>query len=61
LVIHLERDGEMIMPHGITRLEAGDTLTLLSHHGNVAKLDKFWQEIIQRPIDDDKEETDCST
>jgi CIC family chloride channel protein len=60
LVIHLERDGKMIMPHGITRLEAGDTLTLLSHHGNIAKLDAFWQEIIQRPMDDNQDEPDAS-
>ena len=52
LFIHIERSGEVILPHGNTQLQAKDVVTLLSYHGDIAKLQSYWQEISNRPCDE---------
>jgi len=42
LITHLNRDGETILPHGNTRLEAGDRVTVLSRDGDLDALQSFW-------------------
>ncbi|HBY09077.1 MAG TPA: chloride channel protein [Chloroflexi bacterium] len=55
LIIHIERAGEMILPHGDTGLQSGDILTMLSYDGDIAKLEAYWNEISARPCDEPKE------
>lgn len=52
LVIHIERGGEVILPHGDTRLKSGDTLTMLSYDGDIAKLEAYWKEISTQPCEE---------
>lgn len=42
LIVHLNRNGETILPHGNTRLEAGDRVTVLSRDGDLDALQSFW-------------------
>ncbi len=42
LVIHVQRNGRVIMPHGDTRLLPGDTVTVLSRDGDLRELEAFW-------------------
>ncbi|NOY99987.1 MAG: CBS domain-containing protein [Chloroflexi bacterium] len=42
LVIHLRRHGKMIMPHGDTKLQPGDIVTVLTRDGNLRELERFW-------------------
>ena len=49
LIIHIERGGEVILPHGDTRLQGGDTLTMLSSDGDISKLEAYLKEISERP------------
>ena len=46
LVIHIHRDGETIIPHGDTILQAGDVVTLLARDGDLEALRRFWQQLI---------------
>ncbi len=47
LVIHIQRDGESIIPHGDTVLQAGDVVTLLARDGDPETLSRFWKRLIQ--------------
>lgn len=49
LVIHIHRDGESIVPHGDTVLQAGDVVTLLARDGDVENLRRFWQQLVSSP------------
>ncbi|GAB4530785.1 MAG: chloride channel protein [Anaerolineales bacterium] len=42
LVIHVQRGGQVILPHGNTRLESGDVVTVLSRDGDLEALESFW-------------------
>ncbi len=42
LVINLQRGGRTILPHGSTRLQAGDVVTVLSRDGDLKALEDFW-------------------
>lgn len=53
LIIHLERHGEVIMPHGKTQLHTGDMITLISYDGDLMKLNTFWKDISSRPCEDE--------
>ncbi len=46
LVIHIERDGNAILPHGDTVLRDGDAITILACDGDVEQLEKFWHQLI---------------
>lgn len=48
LVIHVQRGGETILPHGDTCLQPKDIVTFLVKEHDVGGLEAFWQEI-QRP------------
>jgi CIC family chloride channel protein len=45
LLIHIQRDGRNILPHGDTRLEPGDILTFLVREDEVSTLKEYWQNI----------------
>ena len=45
LLIHIQRDGRTILPHGDTRLEPGDILTFLVREDDVEKLQEYWQNL----------------
>ncbi len=45
LIIHIDRDGQTLLPHGDTVLRAGDTITILARKGNADELARFWQQI----------------
>ncbi len=49
LVIHIHRNGESIVPHGNTRLQAGDVVTLLARDGDLEALNRFWHDLISPP------------
>ncbi len=49
LVIHVHRNGEAILPHGDTRLEAGDAVTLLAQDGDLEALDQLWRRLNRPP------------
>ncbi len=51
LVIHIQRTGETILPHGDTCLMPKDIVTFLVKEADVGRLEAFWQEI-QLPYDD---------
>ncbi len=42
LVIHIQRRGRVIVPHGDTRLLPGDVVTVLSRDGDLQELETFW-------------------
>jgi CIC family chloride channel protein len=48
LVIHIQRTGETILPHGDTCLQPKDIITFLVKEADIGRLEAFWQEI-QRP------------
>ncbi len=48
LLIHIDRNGHPIVPHGDTILQEGDTLTLLACDGDVDELEKFWREVMSQ-------------
>jgi CIC family chloride channel protein len=54
LVIHIRRSGRMILPHGDTRLQEGDIVTVLTRDGDQTELEKFWLQ--KRPPPEDTEE-----
>ncbi len=41
LIIHVKRGNRIVLPHGNTRLKAGDTITVLSRNGDITHLEKF--------------------
>ena len=53
LVIHIEREGETILPHGSTRLHAGDTATIMARDGDITKLENYWQEILAKACEEE--------
>jgi Trk K+ transport system NAD-binding subunit len=42
LVIHVQRGGDNILPHGDTCLEPGDIVTFLVHEADMNRLEAFW-------------------
>jgi CIC family chloride channel protein len=42
LVIHVQRGGDNILPHGDTCLEPGDIVTFLVHEADTNRLEAFW-------------------
>ena len=42
LVIHIQREGRNILPHGDTCLEPGDTVTFLVQEADINRLEVFW-------------------
>jgi Trk K+ transport system NAD-binding subunit len=42
LVIHVQREGQNILPHGSTCLEPGDIVTFLVKEEDVNRLEAFW-------------------
>jgi CIC family chloride channel protein len=44
LVIHIQREGRNILPHGHTCLEPGDIITFLVKENDVKRLETFWLE-----------------
>jgi CIC family chloride channel protein len=42
LVIHIQREGRSILPHGDTCLEPADVITFLVKEGDVNSLEAFW-------------------
>jgi len=44
LVIHIQRDGSNILPHGDTFLEPDDIITFLVKENDVKRLESFWLE-----------------
>ena len=44
LVIHIQRGGNNILPHGDTCLEPGDIITFLVKENDVKRLEAFWLE-----------------
>jgi CIC family chloride channel protein len=47
LVIHIQREGRNILPHGSTCLEAGDIVTFLVQESDVNRLEAFWAQNIR--------------
>jgi CIC family chloride channel protein len=47
LVIHIQRQGETILPHGDTYLQPKDIVTFLVREADVSSLEAFWQNIQQ--------------
>jgi len=45
LVIHIQREGRNILPHGDTCLEPHDVVTFLVGENDVTRLEDFWREI----------------
>ncbi|RME08638.1 MAG: CBS domain-containing protein [Anaerolineae bacterium] len=45
LVIHIERNGNPILPHGDTVLQENDELTILACDGDLEQLEKLWQQL----------------
>jgi CIC family chloride channel protein len=45
LMIHVQRLGDTILPHGDTCLQAGDIVTFLVKESDVGRLETYWQEI----------------
>jgi CIC family chloride channel protein len=45
LVIHIQRTGETILPHGDTCLKPKDIVTFLVKEADVGRLEAFWQEL----------------
>ncbi len=56
LVIHLQRGGMPILPHGNTRLQAGDVVTVLSRDGDMKALETFWLQKGEQPTTADSPE-----
>ena len=42
LVIHIQREGTNILPHGNTCLEPGDIVTFLVQEADINRLEAFW-------------------
>ncbi len=49
LLIHIDREGQTLLPHGDTVLKAGDTLTLLAHEGDAEALERLWEDLNTPP------------
>lgn len=47
LVIHIQRMGETILPHGDTSLQPGDIVTFLVKESDVGRLETYWKAIQQ--------------
>jgi len=45
LVIHIQREGRNILPHGDTCLEPNDVVTFLVGENDVTRLEDFWRKI----------------
>jgi len=45
LVIHIQRGGETILPHGDSCLQPNDIVTFLVKENDIARLEAFWQKI----------------
>jgi CIC family chloride channel protein len=48
LVIHVQRMGETILPHGNTCLEPGDIVTFLVKESDISRLESYWKNIQER-------------
>jgi CIC family chloride channel protein len=48
LVIHVQRMGETILPHGNTYLESGDIVTFLVKESDISGLESYWKNIQER-------------
>ncbi|MBN1666024.1 MAG: chloride channel protein, partial [Anaerolineales bacterium] len=57
LVIHIERDTEIILPHGNTRLQASDTITIMARDGDLGKLESYWNEILYNHCKEERDES----
>lgn len=55
LVIHIQRQGKTILPHGNTRLLAGDVITVLSRDGDITDLETFWLRLLQEVSEESSE------
>jgi CIC family chloride channel protein len=53
LVVHIQRKGETILPHGSTCLEDDDIVTFLVKEGNLLKLESFWA-TTQTPVNSEE-------
>lgn len=49
LVIHVQRMGETILPHGDTCLQPGDIVTFLVKESDIDRLESYWQSIHKTP------------
>lgn len=49
LIIHIHRGRQNILPHGDTRLQAGDEVTLLARDGDLEALERFWRRLVTPP------------
>jgi len=49
LLIHIERGGQTVLPHGDTVLAAGDTLTLLARQDDAEALEHLWETLNAPP------------
>ena len=49
LLIHIDRGGETVLPHGDTRLRSGDILTLLAREGDAEVLERLWERLNAPP------------
>jgi len=45
LLIHIDRAGQTLLPHGDTVLQAGDILTLLAREGDAEALQRLWEDL----------------
>jgi Trk K+ transport system NAD-binding subunit len=45
LVIHIQRAGKNILPHGDTYLEPNDVVTFLVRENEVSRLEDFWKKV----------------
>ncbi len=45
LIIHIQRGGQSVLPHGDTVLQEGDTVTILSRGGDEERLERLWAEL----------------
>jgi Trk K+ transport system NAD-binding subunit len=53
LVIHVQRYGETILPHGDTCLQPNDIVTFLIKEADVARLEAFWRTIHEAEVKTD--------
>ncbi len=49
LLIHIDRQGEAVLPHGDTVLQAGDTISLLAREGDEEALQRLWKQLNTSP------------
>jgi CIC family chloride channel protein len=54
LVIHIQRAGKNIVPHGDTCLEPNDVVTFLVQESDVPKLESFWQDLQSHRVSPEK-------